>query len=225
MPPPIRVRPVPHYPHPLTTFSQLQKFVSARYNTTSKNNRRYHMGEVKKDAVLVTKLGDYWLTQAEARAVALALGESKYITIEGSMISTFSIDGIVTAEQYKLAAKQRGRSWKCAHGGVHVGNDPCRCSIQLAPPRQPVGYIEMSPEAKLEADARSQALREYMRKNLKDPVALKDREAREKFVTKRVTVILAEQAQTTLDVPSPAESHENSSDKKEAHTEPQNASK
>lgn len=184
------------------------------------------MEGTQKSHVLVTKVGDYWVTQAEAKAIAEALNQSKYITIEGSMISTFSIDAIVTGEQYKANSKQRNRPWRCKYGSLHTATEPCRCSIALAPPPEPVGELDISPELKAQNAARAQAMREYLRKHLgKDNAKLKDTKARDKFVERRTAEILAEQAEAASKTLDGANEDENATDKNETHTEPQNASK
>lgn len=175
-----------------------------RYNQITKQVRRYHKVEGEKTHVVVTRLGDYWVTQDQARKIAESLGASKFITLEGSMISTYSIDGILTPEQYKTNASQRGRSWRCKYGNVHAAAESCRCSIALNPPKKPAGEIDISPELKAERAARAKAIVEYTRKNFGNPSALKDKAAREQYVDQRTAEILAEAAQDDAGEPAAA---------------------
>lgn len=151
--------------------------------------------EGQKNHVVVTRLGDYWVTQAEARKIGAALGSAKFITLEGSMISAYSIDGILTPEQYKDNARQRGKHWKCPHGNIHGALEFCSCGKALASPA-PRAELDISDEQKEINAAKSQAISEYIRKHLgSDRQALKDVARREAYVEQRSKEIIASNAQ------------------------------
>lgn len=151
--------------------------------------------EGSKTHVVVTRLGDYWVTQENARKVAEALGSAKFVTLEGSMISAYSIDGILTPEQYKDNARQRNKHWKCPHGNIHGALEFCSCGKALASPA-PRAELDISDEQKELNAARARATSEYIRKHLgSDRQALKDAAKREAYVDRRVTEILASNAQ------------------------------
>lgn len=181
--------------------------------------------EAEKTHVVVTRIGDYWVTQAQAHAVAKSLSGSKYITLEGSMMSVYSIDGIVTAEQYKLNSTLRNKPWRCKYGNVHSSTEPCRCGVALASPA-PRLELDISDDQKLRNRARSRATSEYIRNNLgTNSAALKDSAAREAFVVKRTAEILASPTQDDAGSIAGSKRHENSTNKKRTHRAPQNAKK
>lgn len=213
-------------PHSPTHSPKLLRIVeSARYNRDTSNNLGgYHM-EGQKTHVVVTRIGDYWVTQAQARTVAEGLNGSKYITLEGSMISVYSIDAIVTAEQYKLNSAQRGKSWRCRYGNVHTANEPCRCGIALASPTPP-RELDISDDQKLRNIARTRATSEYIRANLgTNTAALKDTAARDKYVADRTPQILATLALDEAGELVDLKANENAPNKKDARRAPQKRSK
>ena len=179
-----------------------------------------------KSHIVVTRLGDYWVTQDQARTIAKTLGTAKFITLEGSMISTYSIDGILTPEQYKDNARQRSKHWKCQHGNIHGATEFCRCGHALASPTPRV-ELDISDEQKAINAARARATSEYIRERLGSGKKheLKDSAKREAYVERRAAEILATAAPD--DAGSPAESNtaENPPHKKERRKAPQNATK
>ena len=147
----------------------------------------------KETLVLVSKTGDFLLTREEAREVAVKISEGyKNIAIQGAILATHSIDGILPYDRYRDSARIKNRGFICLHENFHRANEQCACSRLQAIDKNK--QIEAKAKPTTEEEARGTAAREYIRENLKNPDALKDADAREAFVKKRTAEILKENA-------------------------------
>lgn len=147
----------------------------------------------KDTLVLVSKTGDFLLTRDEAREVAVKISEGyKNIALQGAILATHSIDGILPYDRYRDSARIKNRGFICLHENFHRANEQCACSRLKAIDKNK--QIEAKAKPTTEEEARGTAAREYIRENLKNPDALKDADAREAFVKKRTSEILAENA-------------------------------
>lgn len=147
----------------------------------------------KETLVLVLKTGDFLLTKDEAREVAVKISEGyRNIALQGSILATHSIDGILPYDRYRDSARIKNRGFICLHENFHRANEQCACSRLQAIDKNK--QIDAKAKPTTEEEARGTAAREYIRENLKNPEALKDSDAREAFVEKRTAEILAENA-------------------------------
>lgn len=147
----------------------------------------------KETLVLVSKTGDFLLTKDEAREVAVKISEGyRNIALQGSVLATHSIDGILPYDRYRDSARIKNRGFICLHENFHRANEQCACSRLQAIDKNK--QIDAKAKPTTEEEARGTAAREYIRENLKNPEALKDADAREAFVKKRTAEILAENA-------------------------------
>nr|DAR84133.1 MAG TPA: hypothetical protein [Caudoviricetes sp.] len=147
----------------------------------------------KETLVLVSKTGDFLLTKDEAREVAVKIAEGyKNIAIQGAILATHSIDGILPYDRYRDSARIKNRGFICLHENFHRANEQCACSRLQAIDKNK--QIDAKAKPTTEEEARGTAAREYIRENLKNPEALKDADAREAFVKKRTAEILKENA-------------------------------
>lgn len=154
----------------------------------------------KNTLVLVSKTGDFLLTKDEAREVAVKISEGyRNIALQGSVLATHSIDGILPYDRYRDSARIKNRGFICLHENFHRANEQCACSRLQAIDKSK--QIEAKVQPTTEEEARGTAAREYIRENLKNPEALKDADAREAFVKKRTAEILAENASDAPGVP------------------------
>lgn len=87
-----------------------------------------------KTHVLVTRLGDYWVSQ-ERGAKIMAIKQqdpNAQFEIDGSYITAPSIEGLLNAGQYNdLQCKRRGM-WQCKWQQWHNRNDNCFCAQNRA---------------------------------------------------------------------------------------------
>ena len=147
----------------------------------------------KETLVLVSKTGDFLLTKDEAREVAVKIAEGyKNIAIQGAILATHSIDGILPYDRYRDSARIKNRGFICLHENFHRANEQCACARLQAIDKNK--QIDAKAKPTTEEEARGTAAREYIRENLKNPDALKDADAREAFVKKRTAEILKENA-------------------------------
>ena len=154
----------------------------------------------KETLVLVSKTGDFLLTKDEAREVAVKISEGyKNIAIQGAILATHSIDGILPYDRYRDSARIKNRGFICLHENFHRANEQCACSRLQAIDKNK--QIDAKAQPTTEEEARGAAAREYIRENLKNPEALKAEYARDAFVKKRAGEILAENASDAPEAP------------------------
>lgn len=154
----------------------------------------------KETLVLVSKTGDFLLTREEAREVAVKISEGyKNIALQGAILATHSIDGILPYDRYRDSARIKNRGFICLHENFHRANEQCACSRLQAIDKNK--QIDAKVQPTTEEEARGTAAREYIRENLKNPEALKDADAREAFVKKHTAEILAENASDAPEAP------------------------
>lgn len=80
-----------------------------------------------KTMVVVSRLGDFWVTEQRAKAITeiLAVEPNATIDIDGNYLAVRTIDGIVNPKQYgEVQAKRRG-AWQCKHNYWHEKFDKC----------------------------------------------------------------------------------------------------
>jgi molecular chaperone DnaK (HSP70) len=154
----------------------------------------------KETLVLVSKTGDFLLTKDEAREVAVKISEGyRNIALQGAILATHSIDGILPYDRYRDSARIKNRGFICLHENFHRANEQCACSRLQAIDKNK--QIDAKAKPTTEEEARGTAAREYIRENLKNPDALKDADAREAFVKKRTAEILAKNASDAPEAP------------------------
>lgn len=80
-----------------------------------------------KTNVLVSRLGDFWVTAEQGKKI-MAIKEhdnSANIEIEGNHISCSSIDGVLTAEAYNIYNLKKRGGWQCKYQHWHERNQQC----------------------------------------------------------------------------------------------------
>ncbi len=118
-----------------------------------------------KQMVLVTRIGDFWLSETRAKAVMEIGNQDKQanINIEGiGWIRASSIEGLLTAEQYgNLQYKRRGM-WQCVKQQWHSRDDQCYCT--RVPKATKPNVKELTPDEQKKARKKA----EQVRKELKE---------------------------------------------------------
>lgn len=136
--------------------------------------------------VLVSSVGDWWIDEAIARKVAEAVQKGKaFIHVEGSMIATNSIRGLLQPEKYKAQAVNYKRNWICKRGSSHTYNDNCWCKDPVTADLTKPALAEkndLTPEQQAAKDLRALASREWISKHKPNWKKIADKEGREKFI-------------------------------------------
>lgn len=84
--------------------------------------------------VLVTSLSDFWIEDNAASVIQRAWQDQKpYLAIQGSLIATSSIKGILKPSVYKTHCVNARRNWTCSKGAGHNYNQRCDCNDLLKP--------------------------------------------------------------------------------------------
>jgi len=80
-----------------------------------------------KTVVAVTKLGDFWLTKAQADAMMQhkAADPDGNFELEGNCIGNRMIEGALTSEAYANLNIRRRGGWQCKYGNWHERNQQC----------------------------------------------------------------------------------------------------
>jgi hypothetical protein len=80
-----------------------------------------------KTMVVVSKLGDFWVTPERANKVMAAktADPQASIQLDGNLLACHTIDGVVTAEQYDLLNIKRRGAWQCKHQKWHERGTTC----------------------------------------------------------------------------------------------------
>ncbi len=138
--------------------------------------------------VLMTYIGDYWLDDGRAVKLTALLSSNKttMIDLDGSAIMLSQVQGLVTAEAYKLTAFTKKRNWVCKLGSGHAWNEHCQCKVALQPTNAPqlAEATPLTPEQELEQERRTTANLAWLnmhKKNFKAP-EFKDKVKRQKFI-------------------------------------------
>lgn len=131
----------------------------------------------KKEFVILTKAGDFYINQQQARAIGKAINEREFVTLNNAIVNTKTIDGILSWQEYQKRAQLKRLNWKCRHGAIHGWNETCRCGRQHNPPALPSGF-------KHQPTLQTEAIAEFTRKCLKtgDHEALKSKSKRLEFI-------------------------------------------
>lgn len=135
--------------------------------------------------VMVSTLGDVWLSPEEATAVAKAMKNNvTSMTLRGSIYTTRSVQGLLQPEAYKTMYVTKRRSWTCQKGAGHAWNDNCTCATQLKMSNAPqlAAAHELSPEEELEAQRRLAANLAWLNSIKHDWSLGKDTKKREAFI-------------------------------------------
>jgi len=135
--------------------------------------------------VMVSDLGDLWLSQNEAQQAAQAKAKNvTSISLHGNIYATSAIRGFLSPESYKVMYKSKRRSWSCAYGSAHQWDENCRCSIKLSQPKieKLEERNELTPTQQQKADLRAQANISWIRFCGKDFARLKDKEERTIYI-------------------------------------------
>lgn len=80
-----------------------------------------------KTVVLVTRLGDFWVTPRQGKE-AMELKErdsGSTLEIDGNFVSCLAVDGVLTATAYDLLQKKRSGAWQCKYRFWHDRNQQC----------------------------------------------------------------------------------------------------
>jgi hypothetical protein len=139
------------------------------------------------EVVMVSDLGDVWLTADEARKAATAQAKGvKNVTLRGNIYATFTIKGFLQPSEYKAMYTSKKRSWTCAMRSVHLFNESCRCRTELpaSNAKQLAARNDMTPEQQAQADLKASASREWIKHCRKDFKLLADKEKRNAFIAK-----------------------------------------
>lgn len=80
-----------------------------------------------RNMVIVSRGGDFWITEAQAENVKKLLnGSAKgMIEIDGNYIAITSIDALLGPEQYDILNKRRRGAYQCKYGYWHERDNHC----------------------------------------------------------------------------------------------------
>lgn len=122
--------------------------------------------------VMVSSLGDVWLTPQEATAVAKAMKDNvTSMTLRGSIYTTRSVQGLLQPDAYKTMYITKKRSWTCQYGSGHAWNDNCSCRPSL-PQNLDTKALnaenELTPEQMVEKERRALANLAWINKFKRD---------------------------------------------------------
>jgi len=138
------------------------------------------------DIVLVSSVGDFWITGEVARKVATSMQKgTAHITINGNMIACNSIRGLLQPAQYKTNAVNSRRNWVCKRGTGHAFNDVCNCKDPIKADLTKPALEKsnpLTPEQQAEKDRRSRANLAWMRANKGNFKRLANKAERDKFI-------------------------------------------
>jgi hypothetical protein len=131
---------------------------------------------------MVSSMGDMWLNERTAKALAEAMNNNvKYVTLKGNIIAVNSIRGLLTPEAYKLMVSTRKQNWVCKYGHAHSPTDICNCQPALIGDLATPALAERHEPTEAEK-LRGRAVLEFMRAYKHDFSKMRDGELREKFV-------------------------------------------
>lgn len=132
-------------------------------------------GEItNKTHVLVTRLGDYWVSLERGQKIMAIIQRDPNAQIEfdGSYIMARNVEGLLGAGEYHgLQCKRRGM-WQCKYSEWHGRNDTCYCAQNKARERMVYKPVEerkreLTPEQKERNKQRLAAMRKkLMRKGI-----------------------------------------------------------
>lgn len=138
--------------------------------------------------IMVSTLGDVWLEPDVAKAVAMAMKkDATSATINGSIYTIRSIQGLLQPETYKMMYVTKKRSWTCQHGSGHAWNDTCQCKTAVVADLNTKALEKknpLTPEQELEVERKRHANLAWInsfKHNFKDP-KFRNKEARHKFI-------------------------------------------
>lgn len=82
--------------------------------------------------VVVSRVGDYWVTDEQAQRIAAVLesGKKGMIKLDGNFIAINSIDGVVNASAYEVLNNKRRGAWQCKYQHWHDRGDKCAHYLQ-----------------------------------------------------------------------------------------------
>ncbi len=80
-----------------------------------------------KTQVVVTRLGDYWITPAQALVIiqTLEISPNSHIDFDGTIIRCSAIDGVMKPEDYQTYNLKRSGGWQCKYQKWHDRNQQC----------------------------------------------------------------------------------------------------
>ena len=139
--------------------------------------------------VVVGSATTHWVDSTVASKVGTALSNGvQFVTIDGNIIASNTIRGILKPEDYIANAKVKRQSWRCRFKSVHQHQETCACKRRLEPTEstQIEESIKLSPHQIKVKEARSEAIMSYIRSNLGNLKALKDDKARKAYVDQKL---------------------------------------
>ena len=96
-------------------------------NNCTESNKNMSSELTDKTRVVVTRLGDYWVTPAQSETIALAMEASPngHLDFDGQIVRVSAIDGILDPPAYQeLQLKKRG-GWQCKYQRWHERGQGC----------------------------------------------------------------------------------------------------
>ena len=80
-----------------------------------------------KTMVVVSRLGDFWVTPKRAASIMNIKQHDpgSSIELDGNLLSVASIDGVVTAETYETLNLKRRGGWQCRYQKWHERGQQC----------------------------------------------------------------------------------------------------
>lgn len=83
-----------------------------------------------KTHVLVTSLGDFWLSAERGANVMQAAQRQPHaqFDIDGNFITARSIEGLLSAAQYSVMQNKRRGMWQCKYEVWHTRFEQCYCA-------------------------------------------------------------------------------------------------
>lgn len=80
-----------------------------------------------KTMVLITKLGDFWITKSQAENImALTAKDTNgHVIVDENMISLSRIDGVLSANAYNELNYRRRGAWQCRYRYWHERHQQC----------------------------------------------------------------------------------------------------
>ena len=134
--------------------------------------------------IIVSSVGDFWVKEDVAKSVAQAMNdEVKHITLNGNIIATNSIRGLLQQDEYKKMARIQNRKWQCQYGNVHNPDETCRCKLELT--AQNKNLLGVHKNTDLD-NLKAEATREWISVNKGNWELIKNSEERRKFVEKYI---------------------------------------
>ncbi len=84
-----------------------------------------------KTSVVITRLGDFWVTEKTAREIASQMDDkgAKIVLESVGVVSMNQVFAVLTKEGYEAYQKKQNGEWKCEKGSWHEKFKQCDCPM------------------------------------------------------------------------------------------------